>query len=182
MQGSTYDTVIDDVKKYGMFQNSNRIFFISGTKAPYYFYDVSNFSIEIVQHMQDEKNPMKLIRMCNIHNNEKIFDVLSDRINTLQQFKNVITGYGNFFFSGDSSNHETLLQYLCDKMGNGRKIDILGWQPEGFRVWNNKIVIPEENSLLDINTEGLFKYNSESYYIPSANKMYQKHEFKYAPQ
>lgn len=178
----TIEDVIDDVKKYGMFQNSNRIFFISGTKAPYYFYDVSNFSIEIVQHMQDEKNPMKLIRMCNIHNNEKIFDVLSDRINTLQQFKNVITGYGNFFFSGDSSNHETLLQYLFDKMGNGRKIDILGWQPEGFWVWNNKIVIPDENNLLDINTEGLFKYNGESYYIPSANKMYQKNEFKYAPQ
>ncbi|MFL9835014.1 DNA primase [Chryseobacterium terrae] len=173
--------VIKDIKEYGIFQSDNRIFAKEGKAAPYYFTEISNFSIEIVQHMQDEKFPMKLIKVCNVHGIEKIFDVKSDFINTLQSFKNVVTAYGNFFFSGSASNHESLLKYLFDKMGNGRKIDILGWQPEGFWVWNNKVIIPGDHEE-ELNKEGLFKYNGESYYIPSANKNYEKNMFAFGPQ
>lgn len=175
------DDVLDEIKEYGVFQSDNRIFSKKGTDAPYFFKEISNFSIEIVQHMQDEKFPMKLIRICNVHGIEKIFDVVSDRINTLQSFKNVVTSFGNFFFSGTAADHENLLKYLFDKMGNGRKIDILGWQPEGFWVWNNKVIIPG-NREEELNKEGLFKYNNESYYIPSANKNYEKNMFAYGPQ
>ncbi|MGD1319549.1 DNA primase [Chryseobacterium sp. 2R14A] len=173
--------VIEDIKKYGVFQSDNMIFAREGKNAPYYFTEISNFSIEIVQHMQDEKFPMKLIKVCNVYGIEKIFDVKSDFINTLQSFKNVVTAYGNFFFSGSAANHESLLKYLFDKMGNGRKIDILGWQPEGFWVWNNKVIIPGDHEEI-LNKEGLFKYNNESYYIPSANKNYEKNMFAFGPQ
>lgn len=168
-----------EIVEYGLFQHDNKIYCINDKGE--YFISVSNFSIEIVQHMQDEQFPMKLIRICNIYGVEKIFDVVSDRINTLPSFKNVITSFGNFFFSGTASQHEKLLRYLFDKMGNGRKIDVLGWQPEGFWVWNNKIIIPTEKEET-INKEGLFKFQDESYYIPSANKNYDKNLFKYTPQ
>lgn len=175
------EDVIDDIVAYGLFQHNNKIYVKEGKEAPYYFNAVSNFSIEIVQHMQDEKFPMKLIRICNTYGIEKIFDVLSDKINTLQSFKNVVTSYGNFYFSGSQADHESLLKYLFDKMGNGRKIDILGWQPEGFWVWNNKVIIPGEREEY-IQKEGLFKHKGESYYIPSANKNYEKNMFAYGPQ
>ena len=175
------DQVIDDIRTYGLFQWENEIYVRIGSDAPFYFKNISNFSIEIVQHMQDEKFPMKLIRICNVHGIEKIFDVVSDRINTLQSFKNVVTSYGNFFFSGSAADHENLLKFLFDKMGNGRKIDILGWQPEGFWVWNNKVIIPGINEE-SLNKEGLFKHKGESYYIPSANKNYEKNMFAYGPQ
>lgn len=175
------EDVLDDIKEYGIFQSDNKIFVKKGSEAPYFFKEISNFSIEIVQHMQDEKFPMKLIRVCNVHKIEKIFDVVSDRINTIQSFKNVVTSFGNFFFSGTAGDHENLLKYLFDKMGNGRKIDILGWQPEGFWVWNNKVIIPG-NREEELNKEGLFKYNGESYYIPSANKNYEKNMFAFGPQ
>jgi len=173
--------VLKDIKEYGIFQSDNRIFAKVGSSEPYYFNEISNFNIEIVQHMQDEKFPMKLIKVCNIHGIEKIFDVKSDLINTLQSFKNVVTAFGNFFFSGSAANHENLLKYLFDKMGNGRKIDILGWQPEGFWVFNNKVIIPGVREEI-LNKEGLFKYDGESYYIPSANKNYEKNMFAFGPQ
>lgn len=169
----------NEILEYGLFQDENQIYCI-GDKGNY-FISISNFSIEIVQHMQDEQYPMKLIRICNIHGVEKIFDVVSDKINTLSSFKNVVTSFGNFYFSGSTTQHEKLLRFLFDKMGNGRKIDVLGWQPEGFWVWNNKIIIPSEKEEI-INKEGLFKFNNESYYIPSANKNYDKNMFKYSPQ
>lgn len=173
--------VISDIRMYGLFQFDNRIYTGNSKNFPIYFEEISNFSIEIVQHMQDEKFPMKLIKMCNVHGIEKIFDVKSDFINTLQSFKNVVTSHGNFFFAGSAADHESLLKYLFDKMGNGRKIDILGWQPEGFWVWNNKVIVPGDREEI-LNKEGLFKHDGESYYIPSANKNYERNMFSFGPQ
>lgn len=167
----------NEILEYGVFQHANRIYCNTGSA----FYDVSNFSIEIIQHMQDEQFPMKLIRICNVHGVEKIFDVLSEKINTLNTFKNVVTSYGNFSFSGSAAQHERLLRYLFDRMGTGRKIDVLGWQAEGFWVWNNKIVIPGLREEA-INSAGLFKYQNDSYYIPSANKNFEKNMYKYGAQ
>ena len=168
-----------EIIEYGVFQHANRIY--CSTDKGNAFYDISNFSIEIIQHMQDEQFPMKLIRICNVHGVEKIFDVLSEKINTLSSFKNVVTSYGNFSFSGSAAQHERLLRYLFDRMGTGRKIDVLGWQAEGFWVWNNKIVIPGLREEA-INSEGLFKHQNDSYYIPSANKNFEKNMYKYGAQ
>jgi DNA primase len=131
--------------------------------------------------MQDESKPMKLIRMSNTEKYEVIFDVPSNKINTLQSFMDMCTDYGNFFFDGDKAEHKTLIRVLMQKMGHGRKIDILGWQPEGFWVWNNMIVIPGERTE-EINEEGLFKHKNNSYYIPSANSIYAENHFKYTAQ
>ena len=168
-----------EIIEYGLFQHNNRIY--CSTDKGNAFYDVSNFSIEIIQHMQDEQFPMKLIRICNVHGVEKIFDVLSEKINTLSSFKNVVTSYGNFSFSGSVGQHERLLRYLFDRMGTGRKIDILGWQHEGFWVWNNKIVLPGEREEA-IGADGIFRLGEESFYIPSANGNYQKNLYRYTAQ
>lgn len=171
----------NEIIEYGLFQHQNRIYTSAGKEGKEYFMSISNFSIEIVQHMQDEKFPMKLIRICNIHGSEKIFDILSDKINSLPSFKNVVTSFGNYYFSGTPSQHERLLRYLFDRMGTGRKISILGWQTEGFWAWNNKIVVPlGEDIVLD--KTGLFNYQKTCYYIPSANANYENNAFMYGAQ
>ncbi|GIM60526.1 hypothetical protein CAPN008_05760 [Capnocytophaga canis] len=170
----------DDIIQYGIFQTNNQIYALAG-KSEEYFKSVSNFSIEIVQHMQDEKFPMKLIRICNIFGREIIFDTLSQNINSVQGFFNLMTGFGNFNYQGTVAIHQKLLTYLFNKMGHGRKIEILGWQPEGFWVWNNEIVLPKKR-IEKINSEGLFKYKDECYYIPSANKIYENNTGRYLSQ
>jgi len=171
----------NEIIEYGLFQHKNRIYTSAGKEGKEYFMSISNFSIEIVQHMQDEKFPMKLIRICNIYGSEKIFDILSDKINSLPSFKNVVTSFGNYYFSGTPSQHERLLRYLFDRMGTGRKISILGWQTEGFWAWNNKIVVPlSEDIVLD--KTGLFNYQKTCYYIPSANANYENNAFMYGAQ
>lgn len=171
----------NEIIEYGLFQHHNRIYTSAGKEGKEYFMSISNFSIEIVQHMQDEKFPMKLIRICNIYGSEKIFDILSDKINSLPSFKNVVTSFGNYYFSGTPSQHERLLRYLFDRMGTGRKISILGWQTEGFWAWNNKIVVPlSEDIVLD--KTGLFNYQKTCYYIPSANANYENNAFMYGAQ
>ena len=171
----------NEIIEYGLFQHHNRIYTSAGKEGKEYFMSISNFSIEIVQHMQDEKFPMKLIRICNIYGSEKIFDILSDKINSLPSFKNVVTSFGNYYFSGTPSQHERLLRYLFDRMGTGRKISILGWQTEGFWAWNNKIVIPQGEDIV-LDKTGLFNYQKTCYYIPSANANYENNAFMYGAQ
>lgn len=171
----------NEIIEYGLFQHHNRIYTSAGKEGKEYFMSISNFSIEIVQHMQDEKFPMKLIRICNIYGSEKIFDILSDKINSLPSFKNVVTSFGNYYFSGTPSQHERLLRYLFDRMGTGRKISILGWQTEGFWAWNNKIVVPQGEDIV-LDKTGLFNYQKTCYYIPSANANYENNAFMYGAQ
>ncbi|MDT9499156.1 DNA primase [Capnocytophaga canimorsus] len=170
----------DDIMQYGIFQTNNQIYALVG-KDDYFFKSVSNFSIEIIQHMQDESHPLKLIRICNIFGREIIFDTLSPNINTVQGFFNLMTSFGNFNYQGSNTVHQKLLTYLFNKMGHGRRIDTLGWQPEGFWVWNNQIIIPKKR-IENINSEGLFKYKDECYYIPSANKIYTNNAYKFLSQ
>ena len=173
----------NDIYKYAMFMANNKVFMKSksaeGEQSN--FYAVTNFSVEIIQHMQDEKFPMKLLRIKNIHNLEKIFDVPSEQLNTPMGFDNAVTAHGNFLWTGGRNEFQKLRAYLFDKMGTGRKIDVLGWQSEGFWAWNNTITVPGEKSL-ELDDNGIFIYDKTSYYIPSANKIYAQNQFKYDAQ
>ncbi len=177
--------LLPDIEKYGLFIENNQIWMATGDDGTYNFYSVSNFSIEIIQHMQDEKLPMKLVRICNIHGDERIFDVPSESLNTPMAFDKAMTDNGNFLFSGGRNEFQKLRRYLYDRMGVGHKIEVLGWQPEGFWVWNNYVTTPGQGSR-QIDENGVYKIIKEdkrqSYYIPSANRIYEHNSFKYTPQ
>lgn len=173
-----------DIKHYGLFMANNQIFFSlpEGRDGKIHFSSMSNFEIEVLQHMLDEKFPMKLIRIKNIHGLEKIFDTQSENLNTPQAFDNTVTGHGNFRFDGNRNDLLRLRTYLFDKMGNGRKIDVLGWQPDGqFWAWNNKITT-RTGEEVQLNEHGIFVYNDTHYYIPSANQIYKNNSFKFDAQ
>jgi len=169
------------IEKYQLFMANNQIWVQGKDGQPYTFKSVSNFSIEIIQHMLDEKFPMKLVRVKNVHGLERIFDMQSSDMNSLTAFENAVTANGNFRWKGDRNEHELLKTYLFDRMGTGRKIDVLGWQPEGFWVWNNKISAPNATSII-IDENGVFEKDQVCYYVPSANSIYRSNPYKYEAQ
>jgi len=174
-----------DIEKYGLFQAANKIWVKRGSEAPYNFTAVSNFSIEIIQHMNDEKFPMKLLRIQNVYGVEKIFDCLSNDIMSPQSFMQLLAGQGNFLWKGGRSEHLQLLQQLMDRMGSGEKIEVLGWNPAGFFLFNNRVVFPD-GSTQDIDENGVFRIKEEdrekSYYVPSANRIYANAPYKFESQ
>ncbi len=175
------DNLRPTIERYQLFMANTQIWIQGKNGPPYSFRSVSNFSIEIIQHMQDEKFPMKLVRIKNVHGLQRIFDMQSADMNSPMAFENAVTAHGNFRWKGDRGDHELLKTFLFDGMGTGRKIDVLGWQPEGFWVWNNKISVPTgEEITLDEN--GVFEKDSVSYYIPSANRIYRSNLYKYEAQ
>ena len=162
------------IKNYGMFMTNHQIYMAlpETREGKVYFSSISNFEIEILQHMNDEKYPTKLVRIKNVHSKEVIFDTLSENMNSPQVFYNTMSGHGNFNFKGNNSDLGTLRTYLFDHMGNGRKIEVLGWQPDGnFWAWNNRI-ITEAGLDVPLDENGVFVQDDTHYYIASANKIH----------
>lgn len=173
------DNYAEDIMMYGVFQHKNQIFVLVDKEQV--FKSISNFYIEIIQHIRDEKYPLKLIRLRNIFGKESVFDINSEKLNTLQTFKNMVSNCGNYYFSGNPTQLEKLLKMLFDKMRIGRKVEVLGWQKEGFWVWNNRVIFPEKEDK-EINKDGLFEHEGESFYVPSANVIYKHNDKKFKSQ
>ena len=175
------ERILNDIKRYQMFQSNNQIFTQNSYEPPYKFKQCSNFSVFIIQHMRDENYPKKLVSAENIFKESFVFDVPSDTFNISAAFQKAMTNFGNFRWHGRSDDLTRLQALLFDKMGNGRSLDVLGWQTEGFFLFNNLVVVPgAENIELDKN--GCFKFKGVSYYVPSANVIYKDNPYKYQPQ
>ncbi|SDL72048.1 DNA primase, catalytic core [Salinimicrobium catena] len=175
------EELLPTIEKYQLFTANKQVWIQQKGEPPYSFRSVSNFHIEIIQHMQDEKFPMKLVRLKNVHGLERIFDMQSSDINSLTTFENAVTAHGNFRWKGNRADHELLKTYLFDNMGTGRKIEVLGWQPEGFWVWNNLVSCPSQSSIT-IDENGVFEKENVSFYVPSANNIYRSNLYKYEAQ
>lgn len=178
------NTHLKCIEIYGLFMSGNRIYMCEDPTrdGKVYFSCVSNFTIEILQHMNDEKFPMKLIRMKNILNQEIIFDTESSNLNTPQKFDDMCTSHGNFNFDGDRKQLLKLRTYLFDNMGTGKKIEVLGWQPSAkFWVWNNLAML-ENGTELPIDSHGIIVIDNTHYYIPSANSIYADNTYKFEAQ
>ena len=152
-----------------------------GKEPPFSLMPVSNFSIEIIQHMHDEKIPKKLVRIENELGHVRIFDVESDALNTIRGLDKAVTNHGNFLFWGTESHFQALRKKLFSEMGVGKMIEQLGYQPEGFWATNNYIIKPD-GSTKSIDDNGVYQNGKACYYLPSANKIYRTHNFKYQPQ
>lgn len=177
----TWEEVKSDVYQYGIFESDKRMWTKTGSEGDYTFKHITNCSIEILQHMSDEEFPMKLFKIRNVYNLEKIFDAPSEAADSQQRFSTILSNNGNFMYTGDSRDFMKLKVYLNDKMGVGRKIEVLGHQPEGFWCWNNLVQLYDGKTIA-IDENGLFIHDNVSYYIPSANKIYRKNPYKYESQ
>lgn len=190
LEGEEYDLprgvepseqIITDVKRYQMFMANNQIYSQSTFEPPYKFRICSNFSVFIIQHMRDENFPKKLVSAENQFKDSFVFDVPSDTFNMVGSFQKAMTNFGNFRWYGRHDDLQRLQALLFDRMGVGRSIDVLGWQVEGFFLFNNLVIVPGEASI-NIDKNGCFKFKGVSYYVPSANVIYKDNHYKYQPQ
>ncbi len=169
------------IERYQMFMSNDQIYMQTSFDQPYMFKSVSNFSIEIIQHMNDDKFPKKLLKVKNTLGEERIFDAPADSMASPLEFKKLLVRQGNFKWKGDIKELDKLTDYLYDSMGTGRMIDVLGWNPEGFFCWNNTVTVPGEKNIA-IDKNGIFKFGSTTYYVPSANEIYANNLMRYQSQ
>lgn len=180
--GGSFDKYESDIVNYGLFTHLNVIYIVKNadSEGKKYFKSYSNFSIEIINHMEDEKISMRLVRIRNTSGREKIFDTQFDSFLTKNSFLKMVEAYGNFQFDGSEKEYLRLKAKLMDEMGDGRKIDVLGWQDDGFWAFNNCIVYDDE--IMDLDENGMIEVDGVCYYIPSGNSIYKRNPTKFLNQ
>lgn len=178
---SNKDELVQDLTEFGICMHKNVMYGRFGKEIPWELRPISNYMIEIVQHMHDEKYPKKLIRIQNTLGESRIFDVMSDDINTIRGLDNAVTRQGNYLFWGTEAHFQNLRKKLFAEMDKGSMIEQLGYQSEGFWVTNTHI-IQRDGSTIAIDENGIYRTDKVSFYIPSANRAYRNNDFKYHPQ
>lgn len=178
-----YQDIKDEIHCNGFFEYENRYFMIrtpSKEHKKYRFEPVSNFTIKILQHMEDEKIPMKLVEIKNVKGRKRTFDTASENFVSVISFKKMVTGKGNYHWTGTNIDFERLAGKLFDEMGDGRMIRVLGWQEEeSIFCFNNGFFNAQFHHY---DKHGCFDYHDKSFYVPSANKIYSGHNGKYLNQ
>lgn len=170
------------IREYGFFQHNGEIWMLVERDDELdTFRSVSNFEIEIIQHMNDDKFPKKLFRIKNKKGVERIFDAPADAMQNTGIFTKTLENQGNYRFKGKTNHLDNLKDYLFDSMGTGRAVDVLCWNPEGFWVWNNEVTIPGEG-VVKMDENGVFHHNNITYYVPSANSIYANNATRYNSQ
>lgn len=175
------DALTLDLQEFGICMHNRIMYGRFGKELPWELRPVSNYAIQVVQHMFDEKYPKKLIKIENAIGETRIFDVMSDDINTIRGLDNAVTRQGNYLFWGTELHFQALRKKLFAEMNKGAMIEQLGYQSEGFWVTNSHVV-QRDGSVIKIDDHGIYQTDKQSYYIPSANKNYRTNDFKYHPQ
>ncbi len=180
-KGLKWHEIKDDVYNYSLFIYDNRIWSRRG-EDNYHFKEISNFSIKIIQHMDDEKIPKKLAQIVNTYGRKRTFDAPSEKFTNLYAFKSLVESFGNYNIDkAIDQDYFRLKEKLFNEMGDGRMINILGWQSEGFFAFNNAIVYPD-GKLNYLDNYGCFEHDKSNYYIPSANQLYLNNPARYTLQ
>jgi len=183
--GGSWADIKDDVLNYGLISYNNTLFTQQGDydpKSKHAFREVSNFSIEIIQHINsdEDERSIRLVRMINEHGTTITYDTQSTNFVELNSFKRMVESKGNYRFRGDRTDYERIKHKLYEEMGDGRLIEQLGWQPEGFWAFNNAVIIDGKVSELDDN--GCFSFKGRQYYVKSGNKLYEHMHQKFGNQ
>lgn len=169
----------DEYFTFGFFEVRN------GAKTGYYFRDGfggkfvrrTNFVIDPLYHVFGADN-RRMIKVSNGVDADEVVEITSKSMLSPDSFFPAIYDRGHFMpLAG--MNKDQLLK-LHEKVGNRYpkvfEITTLGWQPEGFFAFQNKVYLPaakdEKGQLAEYNEFGIAKIGDRMFLSPSLSKAF----------
>jgi len=143
--------------------------------------EISNFLVHPIFHVRGEAEESRHIFEVENRVKRVLMDVPSKVFISLEALQTHLVAKGNFIFFGSKPQllriaNELLPQFpLCDE------IKQLGWQPEGFFAYVNKIFVPgnsspegggREGAFHDLSRWGVAQIKDNYYLIPAASVLY----------
>jgi len=138
-------------------------YFFSGSGESYM--KVANFTLEPLFHIKGEESKSK--RYVEIKKGKKIFNMLMDSraFGSVDSFSNTVWDEGGLVFSHANKKHlDTLKEYWADRFPTCFELKQLGWQPEGFFAFSNKVYNGE---LSDYDKIGIYRHKTNNFLSPS---------------
>lgn len=188
--GVVWEDVRHHINNYSMFFHRNKLYSKRldtdkyGDVIRIWFHPITNFHMEILQIMEDEKESQYLVRIVNVKGRARTFHTSTDLLLTSGNLKKALLGKGDFRYTGNErdADFERLLTMLLGNMGDGQKIDVLGWQHDTHVYAMNDALITTKGEILRYDEYGSTEIAGKHYYVPSANRIFARNPYKYVPQ
>lgn len=153
----------DMLRQYG-FYVKNRCYYGAGSTSndrPW-----SNFVMEPVLHIRDEKNARRIYRVVNEAGVEEIVKFQQSELVSFADFKRILESAGNYIWKVTASELTQLKTYLYDDTPSADEIRQLGWQKRwGFYAWGNG-GMDTAGRFQKADKYGVFMMNDRRYYLP----------------
>lgn len=153
----------DMLRMYG-FYTRNRCYYGAGQSSndrPW-----SNFIMEPVLHIRDERNARRIYRVINEAGVEEIVKFQQSELVSFADFKRILESAGNYIWKVSAAELTQLKTYLYADTPSADEIRQLGWQKRwGFYAWGNG-GMDSSGHFQKADKFGVFMMNDRRFYLP----------------
>ncbi len=124
----------------------------------------SNFVMRILFHITRGKQNKRVIELVNVQNRKVTTDVDTKQLSSLQVFKDLTEGMGNYLFDGQAGDLAKIKSKLMAKERASTQIDVLGWNDrDSFFAFSNGLF---SRKFYPVDEYGIVEFNDKHFFIP----------------
>lgn len=123
------------IKEYGFYIKDNCYYGASSSSNDRRW---SNFILEPVLHIRDERNARRIFRIVNNKRQEAVIKFAQSELVSFADFKTRLETAGNYIWEVSAAEVTQLKRFLYEETPSADEIRQLGWQKRwGFYAWGN---------------------------------------------
>lgn len=160
---------IELLRQFNLTIRDNCYFTFDGDDEPT---RLSNFILEPLYHIQDERNGTRIFQMKNKFGQSRIIELTESELCSLSTFQQRVGSLGNFVWRAKIDKLNNVKEYTYAKTDSAERIRKLGWDNAGeFFAFGNGILL--DGHFRRVDDLGIIRdCNGHTYYIPATSKMY----------
>ena len=125
----------------------------------------SNFVMEPILHIRDERNARRIYKVTNVSGQESVVKFQQSDMVSFADFKRILESAGNYIWKVSAAELTQLKTYLYDDTASADEIRQLGWQKRwGFYAWGNGGM--DGGQFAKASAYGVFKMKDRRFYLP----------------
>ncbi|MFA6483161.1 MAG: hypothetical protein WCW62_11320 [Bacteroidales bacterium] len=141
---------------------------------------VSNFIVTGLYLIKSKDQPARILTLTNEFNETKTIKISSRDFASLQNFRALVEGVGNYNWLGNSGDLQQVKEEIFAKCGGVEEIIQLGWQP-ARRLYAFSNGVFDGVTFSEVDKMGIVKSGNNSILIPAYSEMYEDSN-RYDPQ
>lgn len=117
-----------------------------------YWKRVARFTVKPLYHIPDASNNRRLIEVYN-GRKRSVIEMPSRAFVSMDMFLTALMERGSYSIEPtfSKSHYVRLMGWLSEEMPHCHELKTLGWQPEGFFSYYNRVVVPTEEGIKEYN-------------------------------
>ena len=150
------------LKEYGFYIKDNCYYGAASSSSDRRW---SNFILEPILHIRDEKNARRIFRIVNNRQQESVIKFAQSELVSFADFKTRLETAGNYIWEVSAAEVTQLKRYLYEETPSADEIRQLGWQKRwGFYAWGNGGL--DDGHFEKADKYGIVQIRGSRFYLP----------------